>query len=119
VNTIALNGMDIARYLNGVPGGIMMSLATCLAVAFGLAIYAHWKGRTGWHWFLFAICAFAAVWFITLVTLDFAGVYASPGSRKLAIFAGALSGTIVLLILISVPQRARRHVPAAQRASLR
>ena len=97
----------------------MISIATPLAVAFCLAAYAHWKGRTGWHWFLFAICAYAAVWFITLVTLDFAGVYASAGSRKLAVFAGALSGVIVLLILVSVPQRARRHVHAAQRASLR
>jgi hypothetical protein len=97
----------------------MMSIATCLVVAFGLAVYAHWKGRTGWHWFLFAIFAFAGVWLMTVVTLDLAGVYASPGSRKLAIFAGALSGTIVLLILVSVPQRARRRVQTAQRASLR
>ena len=93
----------------------MISAATCIAVAFALSVYAHWKGRTAWHWFVLSVCAFGAVWLATILTLDLSGIRVMLGSRKLALFAGAVTGIIVLIVLVSVPQRPRRHLESMRR----
>jgi hypothetical protein len=94
---------------------MMVSIATCIAVALALAGYAHWKGRTGWHWLVFAICGYGVTWLSAIVALDFTGINVSFGSHKLAVFAGGLTGITTLIILISVPERPRRHFATASR----
>jgi 4-hydroxybenzoate polyprenyltransferase len=93
----------------------MISAATCITVAFVLSVYAYWKGRTAWHWFVLSVCAFGVVWLATILTLDLSGVRINLESRKLALFAGALTGIIILIVLVSVPQRPRRHVVPMRR----
>lgn len=98
----------------------MFSVEICAVVAAVLAVYAHSKGRTGWHWFALSVGAFAAIWISTIVTLDLAGVgRIGVGSHKLAAFAGALTGIMILIILISVPKRVRRPVAPIPRQTQR
>jgi hypothetical protein len=93
----------------------MASLATCIGIALILAVYAHWKGRTAWHWFVLSAFAYAVIWILTVVALDLAGVEVWLGSHKLALFVGTLTGALILIILISVPERPGRHLLQARR----
>src|ERR1700691_2731532 len=94
---------------------MMVSAATCIVVAFVLSAYAYWKGRTAWHWFVLSVCTFGMVWLMTILTLDLAGVAIVLESRKLALFAGVLTGIIILIVFVSVPERPRRHVASMRR----
>ena len=87
----------------------MYGIVGCLAVAIVLASYAYWKGRTGWHWFVLTVCAFATIWISTIVALDLAGINIPFSSGRLALFVGVLAGIVIMIILVSVPQRVRRH----------
>jgi hypothetical protein len=93
----------------------MYSIAGCAAVAVVLAIFAHIKGRTGWHWLVLAISAYAAIWLSTVVTLDLAGLSVPLSSGRLALYVGALAGIVILIILVSVPARPRRRVASSSR----
>jgi hypothetical protein len=77
-------------------------------MAFGIALY---KGRTGWHWFLLTLSAFAALWGMSAFGLYLAGVHQSLASadKHLGSFVGALTAAVIVAVLIAVPYRPRRH----------
>jgi hypothetical protein len=77
-------------------------------LVFGLALY---KGRTGWHWFALTIFAFSAVWLASYLVLYVASVDMplAAADKSLAGFAGAVTLAVMLVILLYVPPRPRRH----------
>lgn len=97
----------------------MVEIAACLVVALFVAAYAHTKGRTGWHWFILSVCAYGALWLGTVVIVNVAGIPIWLGSPKLALFVGALTAMPILIVLVSVPGRPRRHVASAHREPTR
>lgn len=97
----------------------MTSIATGIVVALILSGYAAWKRRTAWHWFALSAGAYGLIWVFTVFALDLAGVKIWLGSHKLAWFVGALTGALILIILISVPERPGRHLVQARRGSAR
>jgi hypothetical protein len=97
----------------------MSSIATGAVVALVMSAYAAWKGRTAWHWFLLSASAYGVMWILTVLALDLAGVQVWLPSHKLALFVGALTGAMILIILISVPERPGRHLLQARRGSAR
>ena len=88
-------------------------IVAALVVGLAVALLAHVKGRTGWHWLLLSVCAFGIIWLATVVALDLAGIQVWLASPKLAMVVGALTGLPILIIVISVPTRPRRHAGAA------
>jgi hypothetical protein len=85
-----------------VAGAVVGALVTFLAV---------YKGRTGWHWFALSVVAFASVWLASFVVLYFADVRLTLGTadRSLAEFSGAVTATIIIILLVWLPPRPRRH----------
>lgn len=85
----------------------MVSIVTGLCIALGIAICAKCKGRTGWHWFMLNIVAFAAVWISSFVGLRLAEMPLTldAADSVLAIFAGGMTGAVMLIVLLSVPYR--------------
>jgi hypothetical protein len=94
-------------------GDKMSHIAAAVLVGLILAIGAHVKGRTGWHWFLLSVCAFGAVWLLTVAAMYVAGIQIWLGSPKLALFVGMLTALPILVTLFSVPARPRRHLAVA------
>ena len=78
------------------------------AGVYGVAVY---KGRTGWHWFALTLFAFAAVWLLSFMALDFANVRMSltAADKSLAGFAGAVTCVVMVVVLLYVPPRPRKH----------
>jgi len=89
----------------------MFSVIAGLAVAALAFIVALCKGRTGWHWFVLALFAFASAWLMSAVGLYFAGVHETlaAADRYIGGFDGALTGITIVAVLIVVPNRPKRH----------
>ena len=89
----------------------MVSAITCLVIAASVTGYAKWKGRTAWHWFLFGLLFFAVTWVSSLIALRLSGVRMAFASEDhvLAAFAGVLTISVTLVILIAVPERPKKH----------
>lgn len=89
----------------------MMTIIAGISVAAFAFCAALYKGRTGWHWSVLALVAFAVFWLVSAVTLLLAGVHPSfaAADKDLAVFAGGLTALIVLAILIAVPFRPKRR----------
>ena len=89
----------------------MISAITCLGIAASVTSYAKWKGRTAWHWFLFGLLLFAGIWGASLVALLVSGVRMEFVSEDhvLAAFAGVLTISVTLIILVAVPERPKKH----------
>lgn len=81
------------------------------AVMFGIALY---KGRTGWHWFALSLFAFAAIWLFSIIVLYAANVQISlaVADKSLAGFAGAVTCTVIFVLLVCVPYRPKKQPPA-------
>jgi hypothetical protein len=90
----------------------MIHVGAAVIVGLVLAVGAHFKGRTGWHWFVLSVCAFGAVWVLTVVAVTFAGIRIWLGSPKLALFVAVLTALPILVTIVSVPSRPRRHLAA-------
>lgn len=78
------------------------------AVIFGVALF---KGRTGWHWAVLSVVAFAALWFFSIGVLYAANVHVpfERADKALALFAGILTGFVIIILLVCVPHRPRRQ----------
>jgi hypothetical protein len=87
----------------------MIHVITAIVLGLFLAVGAHLKGRTGWHWFILSVCAFGAVWLLTVVAVYLADIQIWLRSPKLALFVGVLTALPILVTIISVPARPRRH----------
>jgi hypothetical protein len=87
----------------------MVSVIAALAVAICAFALALLKGRTGWHWFILTLFAFAALWVMSALALYLAGIHTSfaLADKELAEFVGGLTAIVVLVILLSVPNRPR------------
>ena len=88
----------------------MIHVVTAVVLGLFLAIGAHLKGRTGWHWFVLSVCVFGAVWLLTVVAVYVADIQIWLRSPKLALFAAVLTALPILVTIISVPARPRRHI---------
>jgi hypothetical protein len=84
-------------------------------LVYAVAVY---KGRTGWHWFALAIFAFAALWLASYLVLYFASVQISltAADKSLAGFAGAVTLAVMVVVLLYVPPRPRRHAAPLEAA---
>jgi hypothetical protein len=96
----------------------MYSAGTSLVISivvYGVAVY---KGRTGWHWFALTLFAFAALWLVSFLALYVANVSVSLGAadKSLAGFAGAVTCAVMVALLLSVPDRPKKHAPPMQAA---
>lgn len=89
----------------------MYSVMAGAAVAVVMTCIALYKGRTGWHWFLFSLILFGALWSLTELGLFLAGVHYSIAStdKRLAVFVGAITGIVIVTVLLAVPARPKRH----------
>ncbi len=89
----------------------MHSLVAGAVVGVLVTLVAVYKGRTGWHWFALSAFAFASVWLVSFVALYLANVRLSLGAadRSLAEFAGAVTATIIVILLVWLPPRPRQH----------
>ena len=89
----------------------MYSLAVGAVVGALVTFFAVYKGRTGWHWFALSVFAFASVWLVSFVALYAANVRLtlSTADRSLAEFSGAVTATIIVILLIWLPPRPRSH----------
>jgi hypothetical protein len=96
-----------------VPDGANGMFSAMASVGIGIVVYgvAVHKGRTGWHWFALTVFAFAAVWLASYLVLYFANVQISPvaADKSLAGFAGAVTCAVMVVVLLYVPYRPRRH----------
>lgn len=90
----------------------MYSLVAGVAVGVMVALFAVYKGRTGWHWFALSLFAFASVWLMSFIVLYVANVRLSfdASDRALAGFSAAVTATVVVILLVWLPDRPRRHV---------
>jgi hypothetical protein len=88
----------------------MIHMAAAALLGLMIAAGAHLKGRTGWHWFVLSVCAFGAIWVLTVAAVNFAGIQIWLGSPKLALFVGVLTALPIVVIIVSVPARPRRHI---------
>lgn len=87
----------------------MISIATVIMIAVAMFALAVFKGRTGWHWLVLSLIAFASFWFLTAVALHFSDIRISihTADRELALFAGSVTAAVMAIILFAVPSRPR------------
>jgi hypothetical protein len=95
----------------------MHSLVAAVGVGVLVTFFAVYKRRTGWHWFALSLFAFASVWLTSFVVLYVANVRLTlaAADRSLAEFSGAVTVTIIIILLVWLPPRPRSHAapPAA------
>ena len=89
----------------------MITILLSLGVAILMAGFAMHKGRTGWHWFLLTLVAYIAVWAVSMAGLYLANLRVSVSNHDLAIFTAAITLTVIVVILLCVPARTRKHRP--------
>ena len=89
----------------------MYSLGAAIVVALVIACVAWFKGRTAWHWFALALGAFVGVVVLSVGSLYIANVQLSlqTADKLLAGGAGALTGAVMLILVLCVPARPKRH----------
>jgi hypothetical protein len=92
-------------------GGVMISTLTAVVVALVAFAVALFKGRTGWHWLLLSLVAFAMLWLLTAVALHFSDIRISIANadRQMALFVGTVTAAVIGIILLAVPSRRRRR----------
>jgi hypothetical protein len=97
----------------------MISALTGLGVAVVMSGIAFYKGRTGWHWFALTLFAFASVYLLSMIALFAADlpVTVATDDRSLAGFAGAVTCTVILIVLFAIPPRPKRHSAGLAHAS--
>ena len=88
----------------------MVSALACFGVALCASIYALCKGRTAWHWFALGLAVFATIWVLSLIGLYLSNVEMvfSSEDRVLAAFAGAVTCSVIFIILLAVPGRPKK-----------
>jgi hypothetical protein len=84
-------------------------------VVYGVAVH---KGRTGWHWLALTLFAFAAVWLLSFLVLYYANVRISlnAADKSLAGFAGAVTCVVMVVVVLCVPYRPRKHASPLEAA---
>ncbi len=92
----------------------MHSLVAGAGVGALVTLLAVYKGRTGWHWFALSVFAFALIWLVSFVVLYAANVRLTLASadRTLAEFSGAVTATVIVILLVWLPPRPRPHAHA-------